>query len=301
MTMTLSPFDCYFNSRDEFDTNLLMAMSSDSPFDDGGGLPFVYSPFSYDSNLGSKNDDGINEFGTSTRPIPGVLPPSPSPRSVGTMSVSSGGNNIMINNQTTQPPISIVNSGGTTTTTTTMNNGSPNMLTTQTNNSNNVGSEQPGMSTSPSQSILNDKKKKKKTIIKLKTKKSVVSKKSIKGKKNKGPAYPGARYEDVFTNNDLQADFLKYLKKKANENDLKFVLGLKRFEEETQDIHSKAMNICFEFLGVGGGGLLVSVEGSVVSELSQIIRNRQSTKEMFNRAKQIVEGILRTNFTEYNS
>jgi len=79
------------------------------------------------------------------------------------------------------------------------------------------------------------------------------------------------------------------------------VLGLKRFEEETQDIHSKAMNICFEFLGVGGGGLLVSVEGSVVSELSQIIRNRQSTKEMFNRAKQIVEGILRTNFTEYNS
>jgi len=61
------------------------------------------------------------------------------------------------------------------------------------------------------------------------------------------------------------------------------------------------MNICFEFLGVGGGGLLVSVDNPVVSELSQIIRNRQSSKEMFNRAKQIVEGILRNNFTEFNS
>jgi len=57
------------------------------------------------------------------------------------------------------------------------------------------------------------------------------------------------------------------------------------------------MNICFEFLGVGGGGLLVSVDNSVVSELSQIIRNRQSTKEMFNRAKQTVEGTLRNQFS----
>jgi len=294
--MTLYPFDCYFNNRDVLDSNLVMALSSDSPFDDMNGLPYVYSPFSFDSNFGNnKKDDGFgtngNEFLTnpSTRTLT-VPPPSNSgitgtnsPRS-GFNSIGQNGGNVIVNNQpSTTPPISIGNNSPFSTTSNNTNNMNP--ITTTTSTTTNL---QPTLNTAKEVKI-----KKKKTIIKLKTKKGK------KSKKNKGPAYPGARFEDVFTNNDLQNDFSKFLKKKANENDLKFLISVKRFEDETGDIHSRAMNICFEFLGVGGGGLLVSVENSVVSELSTIIRNRQSSKEMFNRAKQIVDGVVRNKFTEF--
>jgi len=89
-------------------------------------------------------------------------------------------------------------------------------------------------------------------------------------------------------------------KNKENENDLKFFISVKKFEEENGDVHSRAMNICFEYLGIGGGELLISVDGSVVSELSQIIRSRQSSKEMFTKAKSSIETKLKENFNDFN-
>jgi len=90
-------------------------------------------------------------------------------------------------------------------------------------------------------------------------------------------------------------------KKKQNENNLKFYVAIKKYEQESGDVHARAMNICFEYLGIGGGELSVAVDQSVVSELSQIIRKKESSKEMFNKARQMVETKLRQYYTNFQS
>jgi len=109
-------------------------------------------------------------------------------------------------------------------------------------------------------------------------------------------------FEQVSNNQDLYDDFAKFLqKKKQNENNLKFYVAIKKFEQESGDVHARAMNICFEYLGIGGGELSVAVEQSAVTELSQIIRSKGSSKEMFNKARQMVETKLRQNYTNFMS
>jgi len=94
-------------------------------------------------------------------------------------------------------------------------------------------------------------------------------------------------------------EFFGYLKKHSNENDLKYYISTKKFEEEENDLYSKAMNICFEFLGIGGGELIVTLDNTFVTELSQVIRSRQATKTMFQRSSQAIETSLRNHFNNF--
>jgi len=48
-----SPFDFYYNFK-EIDTSLLETLGSDSPFNDYRGYPFIITPFSFDTNLGTQ-------------------------------------------------------------------------------------------------------------------------------------------------------------------------------------------------------------------------------------------------------
>jgi len=103
--------------------------------------------------------------------------------------------------------------------------------------------------------------------------------------------------DQVAPNEELYQDFAYYLTKKTklSETNLKFFVAIKKFETDPGDIPSRAMNICFEYLGIGGGELTVSVEPNIVSELAQNIR-KQASKDMFSKAKLSVETKLRQHF-----
>jgi len=128
-------------------------------------------------------------------------------------------------------------------------------------------------------------------------KKSKKKTKPKKKKRKKGEIMPN--FEDIYTNQQVLDEFYTFLKKCANENDLRYFISAKRFEDEENDLQSKAMNICFEFLGIGGGELIVSLDGATVNELSQVIRSKQPSKTMFHRSLQQIEANLRTQFSNY--
>jgi len=254
--MTDFSFDTYFN--------FFKPEHTDSPFDQSEGFPYVYSPFTLDKSLGTKEQLDFPSINPNTKPIN-------SPRFNTVSYPGTSETQGQTSPKTSSPTIS---SPQTNTTTTQTNNTS--QTGTTTNNTNNTLTPTP-----------TTQKKKKKTIFSKKKKKT-------KGYTNTTP------FEQVVTNQDLQTDFTKYLqKKKLNENNLKFFVAITRFEQESGDVHSRAMNICFEYLGIGGGELTVTVETRLVAELSQIIRNKQSSKEMFVGAKNSVVAKLRLNFTTF--
>jgi len=265
--MNDSPFDENFT---HLDNQLFTALHNDSPFDDFRSSPFVCSPFTLNPSLGSKKED----YGSMDSPTMLTLNPNISSNSTQRQLSSRGvpslgvDPNVKTNNETQ------------------VNNTSPSTP--------NTDNTQPQTTQQTSGSKQQKENKDKKSKLK--------KKKTIFKKKKKGPLFPGSKLEDCYTNQNIQTDFLKHLKKKVKnqEVNLRFLLSIKKFEEEGGDVHGRAMNICFEYLGIGGGENSVSVDTSIVSELSQIIRNKQSSREMFVRAKVAVENSLRTVFNDFN-
>jgi len=280
-------FDTYFNFFSP-------QTQIDSPFDGCEGSPFVYSPFSQDKCLGSNTKKTEDEFESNQPYRVQSQQQQPSQQSQQTQtsynsprpSLPTPTLGVQTQQNMGSPRLNTVQSSP--------NLGTPQNNTQTTQTTNTTQQTQTGQNLSPPPQG----KDKGKDKGKIKKKSTIFTK-----KKKKTKSYNNSTgFEQVSSNQDLYDDFAKFLtKKKLNENNLKFYCAIKKFEQESGDVHSRAMNLCFEYLGIGGGELSVSVDQSVVSELAQVIRNKQSSKEMFNRAKQAVEAKLRQSFTTFIS
>jgi len=278
-----SPFDFYVNGN--IDPNIINALSSDSPFDDYRSLPIVFSPFSLSTNLGSKKEEYLErDSSLSVGSISFNPPLNTGPRQQSSRTNSS---------PRPEPPQPGTSSP--TPSTDNMNNTMNNTNNNMNNTNNNTMQRSNTTTTTPPQTTSTSPQMPQRKPEKIKTKKKTLFKK--KKKKN---SYVGAKLEDSYSNTQMQAEFLKFLKKKKGmEMNYKFLTSVKKFEEEGGDIHGRAMNICFEYLGIGGGENNVSVDNNIINELSQIIRNRGSSKEMFTKAKGVLENVLRPVFNDF--